>query len=238
MKNGIINHLAVIMDGNHRWAKANGITKIEGHHQGAIAARKIVENCVKHKIPHLSLYAFSSENWARPQIEIDNIMSILESYIDSELESLKANNVKLNVIGNLKKIHPRIQGKILNATNVTSANKGLNLYIALSYSGREELIEACKKAILSEVKPDNLSEEYLHSLMYAPNMPNIDIVIRTGGDLRISNFLPWHLSYAEFFSVAKYWPDFNEADLIAITEEFKSRERNFGHARKEHKEIA
>jgi undecaprenyl diphosphate synthase len=231
MNSNALNHLAIIMDGNGRWAKGRNLPKMEGHKVGAEVARKMIEFSLKEGIKHLSLYTFSSENWNRPILEVNSLMGLLEYYINREAKSLNENGVKVIFIGDLNRLNPRLQTLINDIMQLTLNNNKLILYIALSYGGRQELVNACKKLISQSLNENDINENILRKNLYVHDMPDVDLLIRTSGEQRISNFLLWQLAYSELYFTEKYWPDFSEHDLKLAIAEYKQRIRNFGHSR-------
>ena len=225
-------HVAIIMDGNGRWAKENGKQKIEGHRQGAETIRKTVKDCIKKNIKYLTLYAFSSENWTRPKDEIKGLMALLKLYISKEVSGLKKNGVCLKFHGDRKTLPEDIQTLMHDAETKTKQNTTLILIIALNYGGREELVRATKtlikKAILGEVDGGKITAADISNELYTVNIPDPDLIIRTSGEQRISNFLLWQCAYSEFVFLDEYWPDFNEGLLDKAIQIFKSRDRRFG----------
>ena len=220
------------MDGNGRWANKHGKTRIEGHKQGAEAARKTIISCISNKIKYLTLFAFSSENWSRPLTEVDALMGLLKLYITKEISELKKNGVRLTFVGNRDALDQDLQKSILSAENSTKENIKLNLIIALNYGGREEIVRATKSLIqkydsgivtLDEITPDLVSSE-----LYTYNLPDPDLIIRTSGEQRLSNFLLWQCAYSEFVFVKEYWPDFNESILKRAIKVYKTRNRRYG----------
>lgn len=231
MKYNLLNHLAIIMDGNGRWAKERNLSNLEGHKYGAATAKKVIEIAVQEGIKHLSLYTFSSENWNRPSLEVNDLMNLFHYYITNEAEKLNENGVKLKFIGNLSRLDKSLQKKMQEVTELTCNNTNLNLYVAISYGGREELVEACRKVVQAGIQPESINEDIIKQNLYAPEMPDIDMLIRPGGERRISNFLLWHIAYTELYFTDVYWPDFGKEELDYAVEEFKKRTRNFGHSR-------
>lgn len=221
-----INHLAIIMDGNARWAIKNNKTKAQGHTKGAEALKKILPSVKDLGIKYLTLYAFSSENWKRPEDEVSTLIGLLSYYLENELSLFQKNQIRLKVIGELSKLPLNIQDKINNAVKSTKDFSDLTVAIAFSYGGREEIVSACNKAILSGEK--NISEEKFQNFLYDSEMPDVDLLIRTSGEHRISNFLLWQLAYAELYFIEKLWPDFNIEDLKEAIENYSKRKRNFG----------
>lgn len=225
-------HIAIIMDGNGRWAKQRGKPRIEGHRKGAEAVRKTVEACIKENVRYLTLYAFSSENWNRPEGEITALMGLLRLYISKEVSELDKNNVRLQFVGDRSPLADDIIKMMLKAEKRTESNTRLNLIIALNYGGREEILRATKslviKALEGKITPDNISEHLFNAELYSANVPNPELIIRTSGEQRISNFLLWQCAYSEFIFLKENWPDFNGELLNKAIGEFKTRDRRFG----------
>ena len=229
-QDNIPRHIAVIMDGNGRWAKEMGLPKVAGHMQGANTVRAIVKACAQLGIKALTLYTFSTENWKRPKEEIDALMNMLKQNLDKELPQLLKNNIKFNAIGEINGLPKDVQEKIANAKEKTSGNQGLILTLALNYGSRAEIISAVKKIIddvaLGKTTSDAITEESFDKYLYTKDLPQIDLLIRTSGELRLSNFLLWQLSYSEIYVTKKLWPEFTKADLQeAITELTKRQDR-------------
>jgi len=224
----MIEHIAIIMDGNGRWATARGLSRSEGHKAGAKQISVIANAAQKLGIKSLTLYAFSTENWKRPAAEVNALMSLLREFSTSEQEEMMKNNVRLRTIGRTADLPLASRMALLKAIDVTKNNTGLTINIALSYGGRAEIVDAVNK-ILKERKSDApVTEEEFRNYLYLPDMPDPDLMIRTGGNLRISNFLLWQLSYAELYVTDTYWPDFSAEDLRKAIEAFDGRERRFG----------
>ena len=225
-------HIAIIMDGNGRWAKERGLERMYGHQAGADAVRRIVETTGKLQIPYLTLYAFSTENWNRPRNEVDALMTLLVSAIQNELDNLMQNQVRLNVIGNVDDLPEACQQELLAATHKTSQNKGLTLTLALSYSGRWEITRMVTQIAQlvenGQLAAKDITPEKIAATLNTFPLPDPDILIRTGGESRISNFLLWQIAYTELFFVDTKWPDFAENDLLKIILQFQNRERRFG----------
>ncbi len=228
-----INHIAIIPDGNGRWATKNNLPKAEGHKAGAENAKNIVEIAMRLDIKHLTLWGFSSENWRRTEEEVVALMDLMTLYLSSEISSLKENNIKFNVIGNIEKLSRELQDSIQNARDLTKNNTGLNLYIAISYGGKDEIVRACRKIIKKGIKAEDLSEEIIQANLDIPEMPEVDLVIRTSGEKRLSNFLIWQIAYSELYFSNELWPDFNEREFKAAIDDFHQRKRNFGYAREQ-----
>jgi undecaprenyl diphosphate synthase len=224
------HHIAVIMDGNGRWASKRGFSRLQGHKQGSETAKKLIEIALNYNIKNLTLYAFSSENWRRSADEVENMMDLMECYIDSELPTMQKNNIKLIVIGDKSKFNPQLKNKIDKAESETANNNKMNLYIAASYGGREEITNMVKKIVSLAPQNSEINETLIKNCLYS-NMPDVDLLIRTGGEKRLSNFLPWHIAYSELLFIEKYWPDFDEIDFLSAISEFNKRKRNFGKVR-------
>ena len=225
-------HIAIIMDGNGRWAKKNGMDRFMGHKEGVVSVRKISEATGRLGINYLTLYTFSTENWNRPKDEIDALMTLMITAIKNESEDLMTNNVHLNIIGNIERLPAETYENLINVIKRTRNNTGLNLTLALSYSSRWELTEAVKK-ISTSVKNGTLSVEQINEQMISDNLathgtPDPDLLIRTGGEQRISNYLLWQLAYTELYFTDVFWPDFGEEDLYAAIVDYQHRERRFG----------
>ena len=221
-----INHLAIIMDGNGRWAEALDKPRAYGHSKGAEVAKTIINKCVIDKIPYLTLYTFSKENWGRPSKEIDALMSLLSKMLEKEIENMLRNNIVFNVVGNIEDLPSSTKNFVYKAIDLTKNNNGMTLTLALSYSGRQEIIDAVKKIIKNDEKIIN--EEILKNHLYCPEMPDPDLIIRTGGEYRLSNFLLWQSAYSELYISKKNWPDFEEEDIDLAILNFKKRVRKFG----------
>lgn len=228
-----VKHLAVIMDGNGRWAKSRFVPKVEGHRQGAEAAKKLIKASIENGIKYLSLYTFSSENWLRPQEEVSDILGLLSFYLGKEVGDLHKNGIKLKVIGDLSKLDNKIKQKIEQAVELTSNNEVLTLCLAFGYGSRSELVYAAQNLVRKGVKAEDITEQMIGDNLYDPAMPDVDLMIRTSGEQRVSNFLLWQLAYAELYFTPKYWPDFDKDDLALALEDFAKRKRNFGYAREQ-----
>jgi undecaprenyl diphosphate synthase len=231
-KNNLPKHLAIIMDGNGRWAKNQGMLRVFGHEKGTKSVKQTVENCARLGIDFLTLYAFSTENWNRPKIEVDTLMKLLVSSLKKELKTLQSNNIKLNAIGNLDNLPTGVRKELIEVIEKTKANTRMTLTLALSYGARDEIINAVK--IISEkvknniISIDAIEESIINQHLYTQNMPDVDLVIRTSGEHRISNFLLWQIAYAEFYFTDVLWPDFNEDELYKALLSYQKRERRFG----------
>ena len=225
-------HIAIIMDGNGRWAKSNGIERVFGHREGLESVKTITEAAVEIGLEYLTLYAFSTENWGRPTDEVNALMELLVNGIDSETEKLAKNNVKLSTIGCNEMLPPHVYKKVENALQATSQNTGLNLTIALSYSSRWEIIHATQQlvqdAMQGKIKPDQINDDLFENYLSTSGMPDPELLIRTSGELRISNFLLWQSAYTEFYFTDKNWPEFKKEEFFKAIYEYQKRERRFG----------
>lgn len=231
-KDNLPKHLAIIMDGNGRWAKKQGLLRAIGHENGTKAVKVIVEECAKLGIEYLTLYAFSTENWNRPKLEVDTLMNILVNSLKKELPTLINNNIRLNTIGNIDLLPSKARKQLLDVIEQTKGNSRMTLTLALSYGSREELISAFKK-ITEKINTDQLTtadinEATINQHLYTHDLPDVDLVIRTSGEHRISNFLLWQIAYAELYFTDVLWPDFREKDLHEAIISYQQRERRFG----------
>lgn len=225
------------MDGNGRWAEQKGLPRLFGHQSGVTSVKKVVEVARKNKINYLTLYAFSQENWSRPKEEIGTLMKLLVETLRDEFEDLLNNNIKLNAIGNLSLLPVNVQKELKEIIFETSNNSGMTLTLALSYGSRQELINAVKEISL-KVKNDlidveKIDDSLIKNNLYNPNLPDVDLLIRTSGEKRISNFLLWQIAYSELYFTDTYWPDFDENEFINALIEYKKRERRFGKTSKQ-----
>jgi undecaprenyl diphosphate synthase len=225
-------HIAIIMDGNGRWAKDKGKLRIFGHHNGVVSVRDVVEGAVELGIEYLTLYTFSAENWNRPKLEVMAIMELLVSTIDKEINTFMKNNVRLNAIGDLDMLPEKCYTELTNAIKKTSVNTGLTLTLALSYSSRREIVYAAKniaaRVSSGELKLEDINEEVFENNLFTNGMPNPELLIRTSGEYRISNYLLWQIAYAELYFTSKLWPDFRREDLFEAILDYQKRERRFG----------
>jgi undecaprenyl diphosphate synthase len=225
-------HVAIIMDGNGRWAKARGLPRTAGHKKGADALKRTLDNCSEAGIRYLTIYAFSSENWKRPSDEISDLMQLLQHYLHKELENLHASNIRLHFIGNLSKLDSEIREQLKYAADLTKNNKDFHLSIALSYGSRQEIVQAAQKlaaqAIDKKITPEQITEELFAENLDTAGLPEPDLLIRTGGEKRLSNFLLWQSAYTEFYFSDTLWPDFDKNDLTAALNDFSKRERRYG----------
>ena len=223
----IPKHIAIIMDGNGRWAKKRNKSRLYGHNAGVKSVKKIVKECVRLKVQFLTLYTFSNENWNRPNTEIIGLIRLLVSTLDKETRLLIDNNVKFNVFGNLNKLDLITKRKLKKVEKITTKNSRLNLNLAISYSGRDEIIYAVNQILKKNIKHIN-DELYFEKYLYTNNLPDPDLLIRTGNECRISNFLLWQIAYSELYFTETLWPDFNEESLQSALFDFNKRERRFG----------
>ncbi|HRQ37193.1 MAG TPA: isoprenyl transferase [Chloroflexota bacterium] len=224
----IPTHVAIIMDGNGRWAKKRGLPRQAGHRAGAENLRRIINACVEFKIKILTIYAFSTENWGRPEMEVRGLMKIISRVIDQELKDLHAQGVCLHHLGSMSGVAPSLQEKVHRALELTKNNDRLILNVAFNYGGRAEILQAVKQILADNVAPDDLTEDLFSSYLFTRGLPDPDLVIRTSGELRISNFLIWQAAYSEFYPTPVYWPDFGREDLYEAILAFNQRERRFG----------
>ncbi len=231
-KDKLPKHIAIIMDGNGRWAKKRGKLRVFGHENGVDSVRKTVESCAKLNINFLTLYAFSTENWNRPKLEVETLMKLLVSSLRKELDTLSKNNIRLRAIGNIHSLPSKAQKELSEVIAKTEKNSGMTLTLALSYGSREEIKTAIKE-ISSKVKNniislENIDETVINTHLYTHFMPDVDLLIRTSGECRISNFLLWQIAYAELYFIDVFWPDFSEHHLVEAILSYQNRERRFG----------
>ena len=219
-------HLAIIMDGNGRWASSKGLKRVDGHEEGVNSVRRIIKHCGNIGIEYLTLFSFSEENWNRPKTEILALMRLLVKSLDKELNSLIKNNIQFNIIGDLKKLDIFTRNKLLNVVKLTTDNNGLKLTLAISYGGRQEIISAINKII--KLKINSVKYDDFKNFLFTEDIPDPDLLIRTGNEKRISNFLLWQIAYTEIYFSKLYWPDFNENELDIAINDFISRKRKFG----------
>lgn len=228
----IPRHLAIIMDGNGRWATARNLPRSAGHKAGAERINDLIDCAKKFNIPFITVYAFSTENWKRPQAEVDALMKLLNSFLDSHTGKLMEQNVRLLVIGRREQLSEKLQKKISAAIEKTAGNSGITFTIALNYGGRSEIADTAKKIAIDiqngRIAPDDIDENLFSKYLYQPSLPDVDLLIRTGGELRVSNFLLWQISYAEIFVTEVMWPDFDENVLQNAIDAFNHRERRLG----------
>ena len=230
--NNLPSHIAIIMDGNGRWANARGLPRIAGHREGVRTVRKMTEICGELGIKILTLYTFSSENWERPATEVGALMKLLVSSLRKEVTDLMKNNVRFTIIGNIKRFDPKIQKELKDALHKTKDNSGLNLNLALNYGSRQEILYATRKLIekvtLGEINIKDVDENLFSQLLHTKHLIDPDLLIRTGGEFRLSNFLLWQIAYTEIHITDRYWPEFDKQDLINAIYDYQNRERRFG----------
>jgi len=231
-KKKLPRHVAIIMDGNGRWAEARGLSRIEGHRAGAKPVRAVTETCRELGIGYLTLFAFSAENWERPKAEVEALMKLLNRYLKRELNEMLKNGIRLNIIGDLSRMPRTLRKLIHEALEKTAGNKKMVLSLALSYGGRQDILQAVKtvgrECRAGSLRPEELSEEIFSNFLFTAGLPDPDLLIRTSGEFRLSNFLLWQLAYAEFYFTPTLWPDFKKEELINILKAFQQRERRFG----------
>lgn len=228
----IPRHVAIIMDGNGRWAQKKGLPRAAGHRAGMETLKRVVESAIRIGITHLTVYAFSTENWKRPPDEINALMNLLVEYVDKELLQLKQNGVRVKAIGNLEQLPERARSQIEKAAAETNGNSRLNLLIALNYGGRREIVEAARTLCLAakegKLEPGEIDEEKFAGCLYTAGVPDPDLIIRTSGEMRLSNFLLWQSAYAEYWATPVLWPDFSETDLWHAIRDYQGRQRRYG----------
>ena len=227
-QNQIPNHIAIIMDGNGRWANKKKLPRIAGHKRGVKSVRNITEICGELGVKYLTLYTFSEENWNRPQMEVSALMKLLVSSLKKEVENLNKNNVYFKVIGDVSKMDDFVQDELNEAMDLTKHNSGLNLNLALSYGGRQEIISAFKHLYPEINDADEITEKRFESYLYTSDIPDPDLLIRTGGEMRVSNFLLWQIAYTELHISDTFWPEFGRDDLFIAINDYQKRERRFG----------
>jgi undecaprenyl diphosphate synthase len=225
-------HVALIMDGNGRWAKKHRLPKIAGHRAGAKSVREVIEAAKELGVKVLTLYTFSTENWKRPKEEIDALFGLLHDYLDKEEAKLNANNIKFTVIGDIEAMPGSVRGRVKKVMDSTAGNTSLTLNLALNYGGRPEIIHAVRDVVrdvcAGKVDPDKIDEGLFSNYLYTAGLPDPDLVIRTSGECRVSNFLLWQIAYSELYITNKLWPDFGKSDFKAAISEYQRRERRFG----------
>lgn len=221
-------HIAIIMDGNGRWAKSRGLPRLAGHRAGTDNLRRIIEACVEFGVKYLTIYAFSTENWGRPEDEVSGLMSIFDEVFERELAELHRQGARLRHIGRLDGVRKSLREKVLKGMEMTKDNKRLVLNVAFNYGGRDEIVQAIKAMLKDGIDPEEINEERVSQYLYTAGMPDPDLVIRTSGEQRISNFLIWQAAYAEWVFPETLWPDFGRDELLAAIQEFGQRERRYG----------
>jgi undecaprenyl diphosphate synthase len=223
-----IKHVAIIMDGNGRWAELRGRSRIEGHREGVKQVRAIINAAIEIDLNALTLYVFSMENWLRPKKEVEALMSLLDFYLGNEMEKLVKDNVRFRAIGDIDKLPAKIQKLLKRFESLTQKNTGLLLTGALSYGGKEEILSAVKRIIKDGLKPEEINEEVFENYLYTKELPDPDLIIRTSGEMRLSNFLLWQSAYAELYFTETLWPDFGKDEFKSAVMECDKRERRFG----------
>ncbi len=225
-------HIAIIMDGNGRWAKERGLPRLEGHRSGAESVREVMEACIELGVEYLTLYAFSSENWSRPEAEVNALMALLDRFLDEKAKDLDRQQVRLLAIGQLDRLPESTRALIERIKTRTADHKAMTLVLALSYGGREEIVSAARSlasdAAAGKISPEAIDSDLFASRLQTAGIPDPDLLIRTSGEMRVSNFLLWQISYAEIVIVKKFWPDFRQGDLFETIKEYQRRHRRFG----------
>jgi len=225
-------HIAIIMDGNGRWAKQKGKLRVFGHENGAKAVKQVAKGCAELGVKNLTLYAFSTENWKRPKLEVQTLMKLLIASLKKEIKTLQENNIRLNAIGNLKDLPTKVYDELMDVMETTKSNDRLMLTLALSYGSKDEIINAIKQISIKVknniISPEKIDESVINEHLYTRNLPNVDLLIRTGGEQRVSNFLLWQIAYAELYFTNIFWPDFTKDHLYETIIDYQKRERRFG----------
>ncbi len=231
-KERLPQHIAVIMDGNGRWAKRQGRPRIFGHREGAKSVRAIIDTCRRMEIKAVTLYAFSTENWKRPQAEIRGLMRMLKRYIRTDLDDVHQHNIRFQAIGHIEGLFEDVQKEIARATEMTAANTGMTMSVALNYGGRAEIVEACRRAIASRIAQgepaEGITEADIARHLFTSGLPEVDLMIRTSGEFRISNFLLWQLAYSEIYVTPTLFPDFRRTGVFEAIRDYQKRDRRFG----------
>jgi undecaprenyl diphosphate synthase len=221
-------HIGIIMDGNGRWAQEHGLPRLEGHRAGTDNIRRVLEACGEYGIKIVTIYAFSTENWQRPLDEVKGLMGILERVMEKEVENLHREGVKLRHVGELDGLSDKLRKAVLDATELTKDNEGLTLNVAFNYGGRAEIVRGARRLLEEGADPTTLDEEHFAKYLYTAGLPDPDLIIRTGGEMRLSNFLLWQAAYAEYYSTPTYWPDFDKEELAKALRTYAQRDRRFG----------
>ena len=231
-RNQIPKHLAIIMDGNGRWANSQGLKRAEGHRRGVRTVRMAVEECSRFKLEHLTLYCLSSENWKRPRYELNILMHLLQQYVVEERSEIMKQNIRFNIIGRRDGLSDGVLNEVQKTIDLSQSNDGMQLNLALNYGSRAEIVDAVQKisndAVQGNLSPDEIDEELISKYLYTAGFPDPDLLIRTAGEMRVSNFLLWQISYSELWVTQKYWPEFNRDDLVQAFQDFASRSRRYG----------
>jgi undecaprenyl diphosphate synthase len=221
-------HIGIIMDGNGRWAQEHGLPRLEGHRAGTDNIRQVLEACGEYGVKIVTIYAFSTENWQRPLDEVRGLMGILERVMEKEVGNLHREGVKLRHVGELDGLSDRLRKAVLDAIDLTKDNEGLTLNVAFNYGGRAEIVRGARKLLEDGVDPGSVDEELFGRYLYTAGLPDPDLIIRTGGEMRLSNFLIWQSAYAEYYSTPTYWPDFDKEELAKALHTYAQRDRRFG----------
>jgi len=221
-------HVAIIMDGNGRWAEARGLSRSDGHRAGAEAIRPVIRRFAEHEVPIITLFGFSTENWGRPRTEIETILRLGAEFIDSHLDDLNRNGVRVHHLGGTDRLPIWLRRRVKKAVEATSQNTGILVNLAFNYGGRDEILDAVKQMLADGLKPSQVTTEALEARLTTAGLPDVDLLIRTGGEQRVSNFLVWQSTYAEYHFTQKYWPDFDADEVDAALVEFSRRQRRFG----------
>ncbi len=221
-------HIGIIMDGNGRWAQEHGLPRLEGHRAGTDNIRRVLEACGEYGIKIVTIYAFSTENWQRPLDEVKGLMGILERVMEKEVENLHREGVRLRHVGELDGLSDKLRKAVLDAIELTKDNEGLTLNVAFNYGGRAEIVRGARRLLEDGVDPGSVDEELFGKYLYTAGLPDPDLIIRTGGEMRLSNFLIWQSAYAEYYSTPTYWPDFDKEELAKALDAYAQRDRRFG----------
>lgn len=221
-------HVAVIMDGNGRWARERGLSRLQGHRAGTENIRRVIRSFANHGVQYLTLYAFSTENWSRPPAEVRGLLRLLGEVIDREMDNLHRDGVKLNHLGTLEGLSSRLQKRVIDAMELTRNNTAITLSLAFNYGGRQEILMAVKKLLAQGISPEAVDEAIFSQSLYTSELPDPDLIIRTAGELRLSNFLLWQSAYSEYYFTPTYWPDFDEAEVERALRAYTQRQRRFG----------
>ena len=221
-------HVAIIMDGNGRWARQRGLSRQAGHRAGTENIRRVIEAFAERGVKYLTLFASSTENWGRPKKEVDTLLRLLGRVINREIDTLHENGIRLRHIGRLDPLSPRLQKKVHEAIELTKNNQRMTVNVAFNYGGRAEILDAVQRIVADGLTPERINEEVFHSYLYTAELPDPDLIIRTAGELRMSNFLLWQSAYAEYYATPTYWPDFEAAEIDRALEAYSHRQRRFG----------
>jgi undecaprenyl diphosphate synthase len=221
-------HIAIIMDGNGRWATRHKLSRIEGHREGAVSARRIIETLIDYKVPYLTLYVFSTENWDRPRNEIEGLFELLEANLEMGMEVAMDKGVKILHLGKMEGLPANIQDSVREAVEATRTNRNMTLFLAFNYGGRDEIVQGIKKIIASDLPPEKINAGTVSNNLYCPGIPDPDLIIRTGGEMRLSNFLLWQSAYSEIYFTPVLWPDFRKRQLDRALISYGKRRRRFG----------